>query len=89
VVTLPGAEAASRQTLGFLRAIERTEWAAASPEDYIRIAADLAADKDKLAVSRAGQRPRMASSPLCGGKSFAEKLEASYRAMWQEWCRAG
>jgi predicted O-linked N-acetylglucosamine transferase (SPINDLY family) len=87
VVTLPGTEAVSRQTLGFLRAIERTEWAASSPEDYIRIAASLAADKGGLAALRAGQRQRMASSPLCDGKSFARQVEAAYRSMWQNWCQ--
>jgi predicted O-linked N-acetylglucosamine transferase (SPINDLY family) len=87
VVTLPGTEAASRQTPGFLRAMGRTEWAASSPEDYIRIAASLAADKDTLTLLRAGQRQRMASSPLCDGKSFARQLEAGYRSMWQDWCQ--
>jgi protein O-GlcNAc transferase len=87
LVTLPGPEAASRQTLGFLRAIERTEWVASSPEDYIRIASDLAADKDLLSELRAGQRQRIASSPLCDGKTFARQLEAAYRSMWQEWCK--
>jgi predicted O-linked N-acetylglucosamine transferase (SPINDLY family) len=88
VVTLPGPAAASRQTLGFLRAIERTEWAATSPEDYIRIAASLAVDQAGLAVRRAGQRQRLAATALCDGKSFARGLEAAYRIMWRDWCQA-
>jgi predicted O-linked N-acetylglucosamine transferase (SPINDLY family) len=86
IVTLPGKRAVSRQTLGFLRVIGLPELAAASADDYVRIASSLAADLPRLAAMRASLRQRMAGSPLCDGATFARKLEAAYRTMWQAWC---
>jgi len=86
VVTLPGSGAASRQTLGFLRALGRTEWAAKSPEDYVRIAAGLAADRAALGQLRTSLRAEMAASPLCDGAAFTRELEQAYRAIWRKWC---
>ena len=83
LVTLPGPGAASRQTEGFLRALGLTAWVAASPADYVRVAAALAAEAPE---SRARLRRRMADSPLCDGPGFARGLEAAYRAMWRRWC---
>ena len=74
VVTLPGGNPASRQTQGFLRAIGREEWVAGSAEDYVRIAAGLAADRRDH-----GLRPAMAASPLCDGPGFTRALEQAYR----------
>jgi predicted O-linked N-acetylglucosamine transferase (SPINDLY family) len=86
VVTLPGIRAVSRQTLGFLRVLGLTELAAASADDYVRIAASLAADRPRLAAMRQTLRQRMAASPLCDGAAFTRTLEAAYRTMWQAWC---
>ena len=86
MVTLPGTRAVSRQTLGFLRAIGLPELAAASADEYVRIASSLAADMPRLAALRETLRERMASSPLCDGPAFTRDLEAAYRTMWQAWC---
>jgi len=74
VVTLPGANPASRQTLGFLRAIGHEDWAAASAEDYIRIAADLAGNRRDWNLRKA-----VAGSSLCDGPGFTRALEAAFR----------
>jgi predicted O-linked N-acetylglucosamine transferase (SPINDLY family) len=86
VVTLPGRRAVSRQTLGFLRVIGLPELAAASADDYVRIASSLAPDLPRLAAIRRTLRQRMADSPLCDGAAFTRNLEAAYRTMWQAWC---
>jgi predicted O-linked N-acetylglucosamine transferase (SPINDLY family) len=86
VVTLPGSEAPSRQTLGFLQALDRAEWIAASPADYVEIAGALAADGDRLGLLRQTQRRRMADSSLCDGPTFTRGLEKAYREMWWGWC---
>jgi predicted O-linked N-acetylglucosamine transferase (SPINDLY family) len=88
VVTLPGERPVSRQTLAFLTALERTEWAAETPEDYVAIAHGLAGDANRLAAFRTEQRQRMAASPLCDGPRFTRGLEAAYRDMWRRWCAA-
>jgi len=84
VVTMPGANPASRQSAGFLRAIGREDWIAGSPEDYRRIAGALAADRARLAELRHSLRPAMADSPLCDGPAFTRALEQAYRALWHK-----
>jgi predicted O-linked N-acetylglucosamine transferase (SPINDLY family) len=86
VLTLPGDRAASRQTLGFLQALDSTEWAAASPADYVKIATTLAADGQRLSAIRQTLRQRMANSSLCDGPTFTRDLEAVYRKLWRQWC---
>ncbi len=86
VVTLPGGTPQSRQTIGFLRALGQDGWAAGSIEDYVAIAAALAADPAGLAERRQTQRARMATSPLCDGPGFTRDLEAALRRMWIMWC---
>ena len=88
VVTLPSARPVSRQTLGFLRNLGRTEWVASDPEDYVRISVGLASDPQALAAIRRAQRARMAASPLCDAPRFARRFEAALRAIWRDWCGA-
>lgn len=89
VVTLPDTRPASRQSLGMLTALKRTEWVAESRDDYVGIAADLARNPSALVAAREEQRDRMAASPLCDGELFARDFEAALREMWQQWCRTG
>ena len=86
VVTLPGAMPQSRQTTGFLQAVGQDGWAAGSVEEYVAIAAALAADPARLAERRCTQRTRMAASPLCDESGFTRDLEAVFRRMWRNWC---
>jgi predicted O-linked N-acetylglucosamine transferase (SPINDLY family) len=86
VVTLPKDTPISRQALGLITPLGRLEWAARDAEDYLRIAADLAAEPERLAHVRAGQRRRMAASPICDAARFAGHLQAALRGMWREWC---
>jgi predicted O-linked N-acetylglucosamine transferase (SPINDLY family) len=86
IVTLPGTRPVSRQTLGFLSQLGLGELAAASPARYVAIAAELAADRARLAALRAGLRTRMAASSLCDGARFTRGLEAAYRTLWRAWC---
>jgi protein O-GlcNAc transferase len=88
VVTLPMVRPASRQTLGFLSALGRTEWVAGDADEYVCIASGLAADPGTLATMRRQQRDRMAASPICDGPRFMGHLEAALRDMWRRWCAA-
>ena len=87
VVTLGGDRFASRHTLSHLTAVGLPELIAASPDDYVEIAAALAEDLKRLERLRSDLRPCLAASPLCDGRRFAGNLEGAYRAMWQRWCR--
>lgn len=86
VVTWPQDRIASRQTYAFLTELGLTDLAAASEDDYVRIAADLAADPDRRTKLRRTLRARMAASPLTDGARFTPGLEGAYRQMWRAWC---
>ncbi|MGH6919312.1 MAG: cysteine peptidase family C39 domain-containing protein, partial [Geminicoccaceae bacterium] len=86
VVTLPQSRPVSRQSQAFLTALGRTEWIAKDRDDYVRIAANLASDLDRLTDLRRDQRARMAASPLCDAPRYARYFEAALRWMWRRWC---
>ena len=86
IVTWPDDRPASRQTAGFLQLLGLDECVARSRDDYVRIAAGLAADLARLTDLRRQLRPRMAASPLCDGTRFTPTLEAAFREMWRRWC---
>ncbi len=88
IVTLPGRRPCSRQTHGFLTAIDRKDWIADNPDHYVEIAARLASDTDELAAMRAAQRDRIEASPMCDAKSFAHNLEVAFRDAWVKWCNS-
>jgi protein O-GlcNAc transferase len=88
VVTLRGDRHAGRMGASLLGQIGTGEWIAGSAEDYVAIAAGLAADPHRLKELRRSLRSIMAASPLCDANGFARKMEAAYREMWRRWCGA-
>lgn len=88
VITLPASRPVSRQSASLLMALGRGDWVATDEEHYLRLARDLARQPDRLAVTRQGQRPLMARSPLCDGTAFTRAFEAALRRMWRTWCSA-
>ena len=87
VLTLPGSSLVSRQTYAMLQNLDLGDWAAASAEDYVRIAIQKAQDRAGLSALRQSLRARMQASKLLDGAGFARDMEAAYRQMWQAWCR--
>ena len=59
---------------------------ASSRDEYVQIAATLAADVDRLTRLRAEMRDQLARSPICDGAGFVRNLEAAYRQMWRTSC---
>ena len=57
---------------------------ATSTLDYIRIASQLAADKERLMELRQSMRERMQRSPLLDAKGFVKRLEGALRTMWRD-----
>lgn len=88
VLTLPGSNPVSRQTLGYLHRLDLQDLVASSLDDYVHRAIMLAGDRDRLARLRRTLRPRMAASPLCNGPLFVEGVEAAFREMWRRRCEA-
>jgi protein O-GlcNAc transferase len=86
VVTLAGGAPISRGGCSILCNAGLPELVAQSPEQYIQIASDLAADSNRLAGLRAGMRSRLEGSSLMNGKQYAADVEAAFREMWRTWC---
>jgi protein O-GlcNAc transferase len=84
VVTLRGKTAISRGGVTIMNNIGLPELIADSVEQYIRLAVDLANDRQRIADLRAGLRERMRCSPLQDAVRFARDMEAVYRRIWRE-----
>jgi predicted O-linked N-acetylglucosamine transferase (SPINDLY family) len=88
VVTWPGETFASRHSLTHLTSVGLTETIARDPDQYVALALGLVDDLPRLAALRAGLRERMARSPLCDGRRFADNLLRLLRDIWQQWLSA-
>lgn len=88
VVTLMGDRHLARVSGSLLSAIGRREWIAATPEDYVRIAAELASNPARLAAIRAGLRDEVRRSPLGDHAGQSARFAAALRQCWSEWCAA-
>jgi protein O-GlcNAc transferase len=86
VVTLAGQTAVGRSGLSILSNIGLPELVATNTDQYIKIAADLAKDQDRLKTFRSEIRHCMTSSPLMDAMQFAKDIEDAYRQMWRRWC---
>jgi predicted O-linked N-acetylglucosamine transferase (SPINDLY family) len=86
LVTLVGRTVVGRAGVSQLSNIELTELVARTPREYVRIAAELAADLPRLAEIRRTMRDRMRNSPLTDGQRFVLGVERAYRNMWMAWC---
>jgi predicted O-linked N-acetylglucosamine transferase (SPINDLY family) len=86
VVTIVGQTAVGRAGLSQLTNLGLPELIAHAPEEFIKIAAELATDLPRLSDMRAGLRDRMQRSPLMDAPRFARSIEAAYRDMWRKWC---
>ena len=86
VVTLAGDRMASRGGRSIMATLGRPEWVAESPEQYIAIAQNLAANPAQLATIRSGLRDEIKNSPLMDNAGFTQDVEKQYRAIWRTWC---
>jgi len=87
VITLAGQTHVSRVGVSLLSNVGLQDLIANTTDEYIRIAVALACDHSRLADLRNTLRHGMKASPLMDGTSFAQEMEAAYRAMWTTWCR--
>ena len=85
-VTLAGRPGVGQLGSSILEGAGHPEWIARTEDEYVEIAAALAADRPKLAALRGGLRQEMEDSPLMDEAGFARKVEAAYREMWAKWC---
>ena len=86
VVTLVGQTVVGRAGLCQLMNLGLPELIATDPEQFVRIAGELAHDLPRLGELRATLRARMQASPLMDAPRFARNVEAAYGEMWRRWC---
>ena len=86
VITLRGQTAISRGGASILTNIGHPEFIAETPDEYIRLAANLATNPTQLTQLRKNLRQKMQTSPLMDAPRFARDMEAAYREMWQTHC---
>ena len=91
VISLAGQTAVARAGLSILSNAGLPELVARTPEEYVRLATDLARDLPRLVSLRSGLRGRLERSPLTDAPRFARNVEGALRGMWRRWCntRAG
>jgi predicted O-linked N-acetylglucosamine transferase (SPINDLY family) len=86
LLTLSGDRTWGRLTASVLTWLGLRDWVAATPDDYVALAARHCADLGGLAGLRAGLRGRLLAR-LGDGPGFTRRLEAAYRALWRRWCQ--
>ena len=86
VLSLMGQTAVGRAGLSLLSNLGTPEWVAREPQQFLRLAAEMAGDLAGLAALRSSLRARLAGSPLMDAPRFARNVEAAYRQMWRRWC---
>jgi predicted O-linked N-acetylglucosamine transferase (SPINDLY family) len=82
VVTLVGQTHASRVSFSLLNCIGHAELAAQSPEEYVRLAVELAADRAVREKLRQTLRGDVMGSALIDGVGLAKSIEGAYQRMW-------
>ncbi|MGD0464911.1 MAG: tetratricopeptide repeat protein [Tepidisphaeraceae bacterium] len=86
VVSLSGPTAVGRAGRSILYNLGLADLVANDPDQYVRLAVDLAGDLPKLSELRQTLRDRMKASPLMDAPRFARNVEAAYRDAWRRWC---
>jgi predicted O-linked N-acetylglucosamine transferase (SPINDLY family) len=86
VITQAGQTHVSRVGVSLLSSVGLEALIAASSEEYIQKAVDLANNKEQLQELRANLRHRMQVAPLTNASLITRSLEEAYRAMWRRFC---
>ncbi len=81
VVALEGGRYCGCVGASILRNLQLEDLRADSPEDYVRVATDLAQEPRRLEALRASMRERLRQSPICDERAFTRDLEAAYRSI--------
>ncbi|MFO0810410.1 MAG: tetratricopeptide repeat protein [Gemmataceae bacterium] len=84
VVSLVGQTYAARQGAMALKAVGLPGLAAATPDDFVRVATNWSKDLGWLRTTRLSLRERMRTSPLGDAIRFTRHLELAYKKMVQE-----
>jgi predicted O-linked N-acetylglucosamine transferase (SPINDLY family) len=87
-VTLTGTLPSARFGTAILPHVGLQDWVTDTVEAYVARAIAAARDLATLEALRRGLRQALLASPLGDARGFAAALEATYRGLWQDRCRA-
>ncbi len=82
-ITLVGHTSAARTGLSVLSAVDLPDLCAHNEDQYIQLAAGLAADRSRLTKLRANLRSTILSSCICNGPGFARRFENLLFEAWK------
>lgn len=85
LVSMEGRDFKSRLSTGMLRYLGQTGWLADTPQQYLAIAHQLAADVDQLNAIRQGLRQHVEASCLMDEDRFVQEFGLGLRTAWQRW----
>eukprot|EP00743_Colponemidia_sp_Colp-15_P007545 GILK01008158.1.p1 GENE.GILK01008158.1~~GILK01008158.1.p1 ORF type:complete len:853 (-),score=154.38 GILK01008158.1:254-2812(-) len=86
VVTLKGQDNHAHNVgVTLLSNVGLVDLIAETKDDYVRIAADLAADIPALKARRLNTRKQMLASKLCDGVTYTRGVEKEFRRIWQKY----
>jgi predicted O-linked N-acetylglucosamine transferase (SPINDLY family) len=85
IVSMIGQSFKSRMGVGMLTYLGRSEWLAYDNVEYLRIAAELAEDVDRLNALRLGLRTELEQSVLMREDLFNQHFADGLRSMWVQW----
>jgi predicted O-linked N-acetylglucosamine transferase (SPINDLY family) len=85
-VTLLEDRISGRVSASILTTIGLADWVAATPDQYVALAQQHAADVEALAAVRPALRGRLANSVICDHAAYCRAVEAAYRTIWRRWC---
>ncbi len=88
LVSLVGSTAVGRAGVTMLTHVALQELLAETPDEYVRIAVELARDRQRLSSIRSSLRARMLASLLTDPVRYTRNLESLYRFMWRDWCES-
>ena len=86
VISLVGKTTVGRSGQSILSNLGLTELIAFTPDQYAKIAVDLALNRHLMETCCKDMRIRMLASALMNAKQFARDVEAAFRQMWKTWC---
>jgi predicted O-linked N-acetylglucosamine transferase (SPINDLY family) len=83
VITWPGNTFAGRHSASHLHAMGLQELIAASADEYVNLAVELAADRRRVSTYRTELRGRMLASTLCDADRFSGHLARELMLLWE------
>jgi len=87
VIGLAGRAHRSRVGVSLLNAIDRPEWVAENPADFVRICTEIAADPQALRQNRAQQAKDVLTTSLFDTYDFSVRFWEAMTSAWREICQ--